>query len=97
MKPSLGFICPPKSVLPLQQREEDDVADGGGTGEHHDQAVDADAAGGDMPCSRVTPTAYDKLKTRCAGYGKKNAWKRSQFHDLLIAFDDEDYVPLLMK
>lgn len=50
-----------------------------------------------MPCSRVTPTAYDKLKTRCAGYGKKNAWKRSQFHDLLIAFDDEDYVPLLMK
>lgn len=45
----------------------------------------------------ITPTAYEKLKTRYAGYGAKNVWKRSQFHDIHIAFEDEDYVPLLMK
>ena len=30
-------------LLFLEEREQDDVADGGGTGEHHDQAIDADA------------------------------------------------------
>ena len=31
------------STLSLQLREEDDVADAFGSGEHHDEAVDADA------------------------------------------------------
>jgi len=36
---------PPRSgsILPLQQREEHHVANAGRAGEHHDQAVDADA------------------------------------------------------
>jgi hypothetical protein len=38
-----------------------------------------------------------RLAAKYAGYNAKNAWKRSQFHDIHIAFDDEDYVPLLMK
>ncbi|MEI6674870.1 MAG: DEAD/DEAH box helicase family protein [Verrucomicrobiota bacterium] len=44
----------------------------------------------------ITPTGYEKLKHRYAGYGNKEGWKRSQFHDIHVAFDDDDYVPMLI-
>lgn len=43
----------------------------------------------------ISPTVYNNLKTRYAGHGAENAWRRSPFHEIHIAFEDEDYVPLL--
>lgn len=43
----------------------------------------------------ITPTPYEKLKHRYAGYGAETGWERKQFHDIHIAFDDEAYVRLL--
>lgn len=44
----------------------------------------------------ITPTAYDKLKTRFSGYDDKKGWKRERFHEAHVAFEDDDYVPFLI-
>jgi len=44
----------------------------------------------------ITPTDYEKLKYRFAGYGDKKGWQRERFHEIHVAFEDDDYVPLLL-
>ena len=43
----------------------------------------------------VTPTPYEKLKYRYAGYGDKKGWYRKRFHEIHIAFEDDDYAGML--
>lgn len=45
----------------------------------------------------ITPTPYEKLKTRFSGYDDKKGWKRERFHEAHVAFEDDDYVSFLIE
>lgn len=44
----------------------------------------------------ITPTPYEKLKTRFSGYDNKKGWKRERFHEAHVVSEDDDYVPFLI-